>query len=293
MKHKKRGTQNFFYYLIHNFVFEDVKLTLLHEDTYPLESDYKAKYESLLEEHNRMKKNIGTFIESAFVDSICDRAMESHICKEHTYTQALAENCVTTKEFLKDIYWRAALFSKENDISVLVESFEAALKKVNNELNNIDWKMEEHYQSKFHNEFHEGSNPTVINEATFNAPIYIGVKRGDVPPKSVEDINTAIRKLIADGTLTEDKQWYAIYKVLSAHLSYPTDKKAFCEQIKLHKLDDISVPCNYDNWRKAQNDYAKLPANVDLWNEDNATGTKEKAMIKVAKELMKLLGLNC
>lgn len=175
----------------------------------------------------------------------------------------------------------------------LERKYQALKEKMEQNCKMNEKKMEEHYQSKFHNEFHEGSNPTVINEATFNAPIYIGVKRGDVPPKSVEDINTAIRKLIADGTLTESKQWYAIYKVLTAHLSYPTDKKAFCEQMMLHKLDDISIPCIYENWRKAQNDYAKLPANVDFWDEDNATSTKEKAMIKVAKELMKLLGLNC
>ena len=140
---------------------------------------------------------------------------------------------------------------------------------------------EELYQRKFHNEFHEGCTPTVINEAYFYGPIYTGTKREACPTRDVELVNAAIRKLIADSILTQGKQWYAIYRVLTQHLNYPTDMKAFCNCIE-QQMTDLPVPCVYENWRKAANEYPKLAHNVDLWDENAAVGSKEEAMVRVA-----------
>lgn len=111
-----------------------------------------------------------------------------------------------------------------------------------------------------------------------------------------EDVKQAIEKLMdakddnGKYILFEQSQWYAIFRVLSHFCGYPSRPKDFENTIKNLGIDNLRVPCNYENYRKVT--LQNLPKNVGLWYQ-----IKDKAdyhslkYLTVALKLMELLNI--
>ena len=131
-----------------------------------------------------------------------------------------------------------------------------------------------------------------IHGGTFNL--------ADLPRKIPEAahssrVRPALEQLFSEGVVTEAKQWYAIYCVLSQCAGMPKDMPRFCQEIAAMELD-LTPACVYNNWRRMQNELPFLPKNVKMWNTNDAkvnTNDKEekaRKQIAVASRLLEILG---
>lgn len=116
------------------------------------------------------------------------------------------------------------------------------------------------------------------------------------------DIAKAVRDVFNtrtdDGQLlvTDQQQWFAIFKVAAYYLNYPTKITDFCTKMKtsgiLDALGDSVPSCKADSIRKVNSELPQLanskPASWGLYASINKSYEKQW---NVAKELMEKLGL--
>ena len=89
---------------------------------------------------------------------------------------------------------------------------------------------------------------------------------------------------------TDKGQWYAIYKVLTEHHGYPSNKREFCDIMINWGMNEVSPACSYNSVRKIPNQVVNAVLKVNLWpNYLDKADDKFKKQIIVAIELMKLL----
>ena len=85
-------------------------------------------------------------------------------------------------------------------------------------------------------------------------------------------------------------QWYAVYKVLTEHHGYPSNKREFCDIMTNWGMNEVSPACSYNSVRKIPNQVANAALKVNLWpNYLDKADDKFKKQIIVAIELMNLL----
>lgn len=138
-------------------------------------------------------------------------------------------------------------------------------------------------------------NDKLLNNGTMagniNDPYYERVEDDDDDhTPSEERVKKAIETLDAEGTITEDRQWFAIYKVLTQYCGYPTNMSLFCKNIEVLKLKPLNHPCKYDNWRRIGRVTPHLARNVDLWkNNKEEHSSLEAELNTVAQRLIVLL----
>lgn len=149
--------------------------------------------------------------------------------------------------------------------------------------------MADTYQSKYQQIFHENANCVVMNDPQFHAPVTLNAGQAKGLPPTSEKIKSALEQLDRDGALTDDIQWWAIYRVLTAHCGYPTGKADFCKVIENLELD-VKAKCEYHNWRNVAPGHLKV--HVDTWKDlkDGLT-TAESKQACVAIKLMEILQL--
>ena len=133
--------------------------------------------------------------------------------------------------------------------------------------------------------FHPGSNCVVLNDAQFHQPVTLNAGGGVKGlPTTAKEIKEAIERLDEEGVLTEDTQWWAIFRVLTEYKGYNTNKSDFCKTIEIQ----TRVKCNYNNWRNVQPNRLKGKPETWLSLRDSASATERK-QIEVAEKLMEYL----
>ena len=112
--------------------------------------------------------------------------------------------------------------------------------------------------------------------------------------KSEEEIKRAIAQLMeakdeqGKYIMHDSDQWYAVYRVLSSFCGYPPKATEFSRTMKNLGMDEMRLPCVYDNFRKVTPNL--LPNNVSLWNQyQNIADQYSKKQVVVAVKLMELL----
>lgn len=89
---------------------------------------------------------------------------------------------------------------------------------------------------------------------------------------------------------TDKGQWYAIYKVLTEHHGYPSNKREFCDIMINWGMNEVSPACSYHSVRKIPNQVANAALKVNLWpNYLDKAEEKFKKQIVVAIAFMNLL----
>lgn len=89
---------------------------------------------------------------------------------------------------------------------------------------------------------------------------------------------------------TDKGQWYAIYKVLTEHHGYPSNKREFCDIMINWGMNEVSPACSYNSVRKIPSQVRNAALKVNLWsNYLDKADDKFKKQIIVAIELMNLL----
>lgn len=111
---------------------------------------------------------------------------------------------------------------------------------------------------------------------------------GNTPTE--QQVKKAVESIDAEGTLTEDRQWFAIYKVLTQYCGYPTNMSLFCKNIAALQMTPLNHPCVYDNWRRVGHSVPHLPQNVDLWpNNKEEHSQLESDLTRVSQRFIALL----
>lgn len=147
--------------------------------------------------------------------------------------------------------------------------------------------MADTYQSKYQQNFHENCNCIIMNDPEFHAPVTLNAGQTKGLPPTSEKIKKALETLDKEGVLTADVQWWAIYRVLTAHCGYPSAKTDFCKVIDNLELD-MNVKCIFSNWRNYTSSHLK--GHVDTWADIKDTlTTAESNQVNVALKLMELL----
>ena len=112
--------------------------------------------------------------------------------------------------------------------------------------------------------------------------------------KTEEEVRQAVEQLMnakdeQGGFLMHDSdQWYAVFRVLSTFCGFPTKAPEFARAMKNMGMDDMRLPCVYENFRKVSP--SQLPANVGLWSQyKNTTDQYSMKQVVVAMKLMEIL----
>ncbi len=112
--------------------------------------------------------------------------------------------------------------------------------------------------------------------------------------KSEEEIKSAISKLMeakdeeGQYIMYDSDQWYAVFRVLSSLCGFPPKAPDFTRTMKNLGMDEMRLPCVYDNFRKVRPN--KLPNSVGLWHQHlNTADNYSKKQVVVAMKLMEIL----
>jgi len=115
--------------------------------------------------------------------------------------------------------------------------------------------------------------------------------------KTEEEVKQAISRLMEarnddGGFLMHDSdQWYAVFRVLSTFCGYPVKAPDFARSMKNLGMDEMRLPCVYDNFRKVVPH--QLPNNVALWSQyRNIADQYSIKQVEVAVKLMEILEID-
>lgn len=135
--------------------------------------------------------------------------------------------------------------------------------------------------------FHENSNCIVMNDPQFHQAVTFNAGQTKGLPPTSQKVKEAIETLEKEGILTDDKQWWAIYRVLTmSQFGYPTSKPEFCKVIE-NMQPEVAHKCNYTNWRSV-NVHHLVPA-PDKWECIENLSETESKQKKVGLRLLELL----
>lgn len=137
-----------------------------------------------------------------------------------------------------------------------------------------------------------GAQIIAVNEGE----VYYNKYGGNVAAKTKteEEVKQAIARLMETknddgGFLMHDSdQWYAVFRVLSSFCGFPTKAPDFARSMKNLGMDEMRLPCVYDNFRKVSPH--QLPTNVGLWSQyKNTADQHSMKQVVVAVKLMEFL----
>lgn len=190
----------------------------------------------------------------------------------------------------ENVVTEIAKTDSEDDRNKYITFFRILLPKMDTSEFKRDINRKRKEIEKEEEEEKHGNVQTVINIQTLNnSGTITTVSNGSMdrlPPTS-QKVKEAIETLDKEGLLTNDKVWWAIYRVLTlAEFGYPTSKPEFCKAIENLALD-VSHNCEYNNWRNVT--IHKLAPSPDLWENIENLGEAESRQRKVGIRLLELL----
>lgn len=149
--------------------------------------------------------------------------------------------------------------------------------------------MSENYQNKYQLVFNKGCSCTILNDPQFHGNVtFIAGQTKGMPPTS-QKVKEAIETVDKEGLLTDDKLWWAIYRVLTMpEFGYPTGKPEFCKTIE-NLAPEVSHKCVYNNWRNVS--VHKLSASPDKWESIECLSEAESRQRRLGIRLLQLLSL--
>ena len=147
--------------------------------------------------------------------------------------------------------------------------------------------MAETYNIKYQFNIHPDAKPTIINEPQFNAPVTFNNGETKKLPPSQQKVKEAIETLSKEGVLTQQNQWWAIFRVLSDMHGYDKNKQTFSVTMENMGIE-TKVKCDYNKWRNTVCPH--LSASVETWKlKAEMLSEPEKRQLLVANRLIELL----
>ena len=147
--------------------------------------------------------------------------------------------------------------------------------------------MAETYQNKYQQVFHENANCIVMNDPQFHQPVTFNAGQVKGMPPTAQKVKDAIEVVDKEGLLTDDKLWWAIYRVLTMpQFGFPTSKPEFCKAVE-NLSPEVTHKCTYNNWRNVTVHH--LAAAPDKWESIDNLGESEAKQRSVALRLLEIL----
>lgn len=148
--------------------------------------------------------------------------------------------------------------------------------------------------------FEQGSNNTIINGGTFNGPIYTSPSDACGTPSTAineEEVLMLLDDLLemknGNGSylMTDKKQWYAVFRVLSEFCNYPAKMSDFCRTMKRMNMHEARVPCVYSSLKDASRGLLQLTCKTTLWQQFRDISDAYQKQCDVASFLLEKLNV--
>ncbi len=111
-------------------------------------------------------------------------------------------------------------------------------------------------------------------------------------PSSERHMGDILRELLAakdsDGhrLMTDQQQWYAVYRVLEEYDNYPRQMADFTRAMAQLGMDRVTPPCKHDSLRKASQAFPRLACKVSLWKQYSTLSEAYGKQCRVAEWLV-------
>ena len=86
--------------------------------------------------------------------------------------------------------------------------------------------------------------------------------------------------------MTDQQQWYAVYRVLEEYDNYPRQMADFARAMAQLGMDRATPPCKHDSLRKASQAFPRLAGKVSLWKQYSTLSEAYGKQCRVAEWLV-------
>ncbi len=130
------------------------------------------------------------------------------------------------------------------------------------------------------------------------------IYQGSAPaPQPSSNTDVRVREAIAalyeatvegdDGVIhplfTDQKQWYAVFRVLQEHCGYPSKMSDFVRLVQDRGYSLQQPPCSYESIKKAPQDCSLLSCRTDFWQQYSHRSGSYRKQCRVAEFLLQRL----